>query len=250
MCLFDPYATFEVSIAVKSLPLLPFLCCFHSAAAACKACEHAHRARWQDGATGLCQRPCCWKRAGSCYFLCCSRCRFEFSCRHNRSDADMNTCYSLLQASSIADRCSPDLCMRLCRKIHRRLPSGLVRQAAVRVVPTTPCGARTASSLWSWQGTRHMHHSSEPTRSHHPHARRTREASLRHSAVDAAVEAKEGSACSSGRSAAASWLPRGSSASAAAHGARRASASDDCRARAHPHRSFAADPLRADDHRM
>jgi hypothetical protein len=39
----------------KLLDSLPFCCSTHSAATACEACESAHRVRWQDGATGLCQ---------------------------------------------------------------------------------------------------------------------------------------------------------------------------------------------------
>ena len=221
MGLYDSYATFEVSMAAKSLPLLPFLRCSHSAAAACKAWEHAHRACRQHGATGLCHRPCCRRRAGSCSFLCRSRCRFEFNCKHHRSDADMNTCYSLLQASSIADRCSPDLCMRLCRcrVVDRCRWSAEADRWALDLCAVLASGAlqRCASSLWRWQGTRHMHHSSEPTRSHHPHARRTREASLRHSAVDAAVQAKEAAALCCSSSIAANRLPTGDIASAAAH---------------------------------
>ncbi len=62
-------------------------------------------------------------------------------------------------------------------------------------------------TLRCWQSTRHMHHSSEPTRCCHPHPSRTREATLRHSAVDAAVEATQEGACSGRRSAAASRLP-------------------------------------------
>ena len=115
MSLFDSYAMFEGSMTEKLRAWLPFCCSIHSATAACEACEHAHRVRWPDGATGLCHRSRCRGRTGCCFFLCCSRCRFEFSCRYNRSDADRSACYSLLQASSNTDQCFSDLCMRLCR---------------------------------------------------------------------------------------------------------------------------------------
>ncbi len=94
---------------------LPFCCSTHSAAAACEACEHAHRARWQDGATGFCHRSRCRRRAGSCSFLCCSRCKFEFSCRHNRSDADIAKLLPLPTRAAVLTMCIYLLCMLLCR---------------------------------------------------------------------------------------------------------------------------------------
>ena len=200
---------------------LPFCSSAHFAAAACEACEPAHRVRWQDGATGLSHHSRCRKRAGCCSFLSCSRRRFEFSCRHNRSDTYMSACYSLLQADSSADRCFSDLCMRLCRcgAVDCCRWSTEADRWALDLCAVLASGAlqRCASSMWRWQSTRHMHHSSEPTRCRHPYSCRTCEAAIRLAAVDAAVEAKEGSACSSGRTAAASRLPRGSTAPAAAH---------------------------------
>ena len=115
MSLFDSHAMFGESMSEKLLASLPFCCSTHSAAAACEACEHAHRARRQDGATGLCHRPRFSRRHGRCSFLCCSSCRFEFSCKHNRSDADMNVCSSVFQVGCRADRCFSALCVLLCR---------------------------------------------------------------------------------------------------------------------------------------
>jgi len=70
---FDADERFEVSMAAKSLLCLPFSCSTHSAAAACKTCEHARKAVRQHGATGLCHHPCCSRRAGSCSAPSCSR---------------------------------------------------------------------------------------------------------------------------------------------------------------------------------
>ena len=165
-------------MAEKLQALLPFWCSTHSAVAACEACEHAHRACQQYGATGFCHRYRCRRRAGSCSFLCCSRCRFEFSCRQHRSDADMSACSSVFQVGSSAHRCSSDARMRLCRKRTGRGWPARGWAIGLHALRRTHQPRRPASSVRSWQSTQSMHHSSEPTRCRHSHPSRTHKASL------------------------------------------------------------------------
>ena len=170
------------SMPAKSLALLPFSCSSHSTAAACKACEQAHRAWRQHGATGLCHCPRCRRRAGSCSIGRCSSCRFEFSSSQLRSGADMSACSSVFQVGCSADRCFSHLCMRVCREnqcpaVSQR-EAKLGRQAAVRAVPCSTHQRRCASTLRRWQSTQTMHRASEPTRRRHPHACRTGEAAI------------------------------------------------------------------------
>jgi len=142
MGLFDADATIDVLMPAKSLALLPFSCSSHSAAAACKTCEQAHRAWRQHGATESCHRPRCRRRGGSCSIGRCSSCSRRFSSRTRsrcRSDADMSVCSSVFQVGCSADRCFSHLCMRVCREnqcpaVSQR-EAGLGRQAAVRAVP-------------------------------------------------------------------------------------------------------------------
>ena len=135
MSLFDSYATFGESMPEKLRALLPFCCSAHSAAAACEACEHAYRARWQDGATGLCHRPRCSRRTGSCSFRHSCSCRFEFSCKHNRSDADIAKLLPLPTPAAVLNMCIYLLCMLLCRSgggpVWSCCASGLCRKSSM-----------------------------------------------------------------------------------------------------------------------
>ena len=201
MTLFDSHATFVESMPAKSLALLPFLSSSHSAAAACNACERTRRGGRQYGATGLCHRSRCSRRHGSCSFLCCSRSRFEFSCRHNRSDADSTATVPLGTLAIVLMQRVSLLCMLLCRSgagVEWGLSTPSVqRRAALRAVRTTAESLQgKAACAWIWSHLSWMLHGAASSASRCSSAAAP-EATLRHSAVDAAVEAKEGSACRS-----------------------------------------------------
>ncbi len=244
MCLFDPYAMFGVSMPEKLRCWLPFCCIPHSAAAACNACEHAHRACRQYGATGLCHRSCCRRPTGSWSFLCCRCCRFEFSCRHIRSVADMNALLLLTTRATVLMQCSSLLCMLLCRCAGGCRwfagEEGLSRLPDLRGVQQTaePLQGQ-AVCLPSWQVLSGLlQRRASDCSPCNPAA--APEATLRRSAADPAMEAKEAAAVCHSRSITADQLSGRSIAATAAHHSRGAAASDDCRARAYPNCSFAA----------
>lgn len=129
--------------------------CTHSAAAACKACEHAHRASRQHGAP-VCYHPRCSRRAGCCSAGRGSGCRFESTSSQLRSDADSTATVPLGTTIAHTVRCSSDLCMLLCRcgagdawrpATSRRRWSACLR--AVRPSPQSLQGK--AICLPSWQ---------------------------------------------------------------------------------------------------
>jgi hypothetical protein len=236
----------------KSLALLPFSFSSHSAAAACKACERTRKGGRQHGTTEPCRRPVRCRRHARCSARRRSRCSRRFSSRTSsrcRSDADMTTFLPLPTRAPVLTHCICTLCMLLCRcgagvEWGRSTPS-IQRRAAVRALRTTaePLQGK-AVCLPAWQVLPALLRRSASCCPSGDEAA-THEASLRHSAADAAMEAAQAGACSSRRSAAASRLPSGRHPAPAHSLSGRVDPSPYFHTRSHPQRSFAAHSLRA-----
>ena len=205
----------------KSLALLPFSCSTHSAAAACKACEHAYMAWRKHGATRSCHQSVRCRRHWSRSARCCSSCRFEFRSSQLRSDAARTALPPLITVQMLTVWCSCGLCMLLCRcgtGVEWGLSTSSVqRRAALRELRTSPQPLQGKAASTRFRARLPALLQPSASRNQACAQAAAAEGSLRHSAVDTAVEATEAAALRHRRSIAADRLPYGSIESATAH---------------------------------
>ena len=159
----------------------------------------------------------------------------------------MTACPDVPGCEHSLNRCSCVCCLLVCRgeagsQRFKRTPRH-PRLPAVRAVPNATQSRRPTQTAWRRQSTRYLRPTPQSCCCSSTQAYSSLEAPLRHSAVDAAVEATQATALRRHRSITADRLPCRSIAAATAHHSRRAASPHHRRARAYPHRSIAAHPL-------